>query len=94
MPPNIIIPRTSYILLLSIYLEFYFYNCAGHFPWLFSLVKLAFAHSEAGKGVAYILKVAMDLVKARRENGHSDKVCRWKICISLPACMYQVCLHI
>ena len=63
------------MLLKSIYLEFY-YNCAGHFPWLFSLMKLAFAHSEAGKGVAYIHKVAMDLVKARRENGHSDKVRR------------------
>ena len=37
-------------------------------------MKLAFAHSEAGKAVAYIQKVALDLVKARRENGHSDKV--------------------
>ena len=42
-------------------------------------MKLAFAHSEAGKAVGYIQKVAMDLVKARRENGHSDKV---------PVCQY------
>jgi hypothetical protein len=41
-------------------------------------MKLAFAHSEPGKAVAYVHKVAMDLVKARRENGHFDKVCGWK----------------
>ena len=37
-------------------------------------MKLAFTHSEPGKAVAYVNKVALDLVKARRENGHSDKV--------------------
>ena len=47
-------------------------------------MKLAFAYSEPGKGVAYVQKVALDLVKARRENGHSDKVCGWKFF----ACMY------
>ena len=49
-------------------------------------MKLAFAHSEAGKGIAYVLKVAMDLVKARRENGNSDKV--WMENLYLFACMY------
>ena len=53
-------------------------------------MKLVFAHSEPGKAVAYVHKAAMDLVKARRENGHSDKARGWKIFISLPACMYQV----
>lgn len=50
-------------------------------------MKLAFAHSEAGKAVGYIQKVALDLVKARRENGHSDKV---------PVCQYikSFILHI
>ena len=53
----------------------FFVHCTGHFPWMFTLMKLAFGHSEPGKAVAYIRKVALDLVKTRRQNGHSaDKV--------------------
>ena len=47
---------------------------SGHFPWLFSLMKAAFSHTEAGKAIAYIRKIALGLVKSRRENGHEEKV--------------------
>ena len=53
-------------------------------------MKLAFAHSEPGKAVAYVNKVALDLVKARRENGHSDKVASYNINNEYEI---SVCLH-
>ena len=37
-------------------------------------MKYAFSYSEAGKATAYIQKVALDLIKARRETGHTEKV--------------------
>ena len=51
------------------------YNCVGHFPRLgFLFVKYMFLKSEPGKAGLYLVKVALDLVKARRENGYSGKV--------------------
>ena len=47
---------------------------AGHFPWLMSLMKYFFAYTEPGKAAAYVQKVALDLIKARRENGRAEKV--------------------
>lgn len=46
----------------------------GHFPWIFALMKYAFLHSEPGKAALYVKQVALDLVKSRRESGHSEKV--------------------
>ena len=33
-----------------------------------------FSHTEMAKGVDYVAKVARDLIKARRESGHAEKV--------------------
>ena len=38
------------------------------------LMKYFFAYTEAGKAAAYIQRVALDLIKARRESGREDKV--------------------
>ena len=46
----------------------------GHFPWLVSLLNAAFSYTEAGKSLKFISKVALDLIKARRESGQGDKV--------------------
>ena len=47
----------------------------GHFPRLgFLMVKYTFLNSEPGKAGVYLSKVALDLVKARREAGYSGKV--------------------
>ena len=50
---------------------------AGHFPWLFSspLMKYLFSFSEPGKAAAYIKRVTLDLVRARRETQNAEKVC-------------------
>ena len=37
-------------------------------------MKASFFHTEAGKAIAYIRKIALGLVKSRRENGHEEKV--------------------
>ena len=50
------------------------YTSLGHFPWLVSLLNAAFSYTEAGKSLEFIKKVAMDLIKARRESGQGDKV--------------------
>lgn len=46
----------------------------GHFSWLFTLMKYAFARSEAGKAALYVRNVALDLVKVRRETKNAEKV--------------------
>ena len=38
------------------------------------LMNRLFHYSEAGKGLQYVRKVALDLIKARREAGPSEKV--------------------
>ena len=51
------------------------FNILGHFSWLgMWMVKLAYMNSESGKAGIYMAKVALDLVKARRESEHSGKV--------------------
>ena len=54
----------------------FIFNVTGHFPWLFGsrLIKYMISHSEGGKATAYIKKVTLDLIRARRESGHGDKV--------------------
>lgn len=57
---------------------------AGHFPWLFesTLMKYLFSFSEPGKAAAYIKRVTLDLVKARRETENAEMVCdvhQWKM---------------
>ena len=46
----------------------------GNFPLLLMLMNRFFAYSEAGKGLKYVNKVALDLIKTRREAGQSEKV--------------------
>ena len=52
------------------------FNVTGHFPWLFEsrLIKYLISLSEGGKAAAYIKKVTLDLIQARRESGHGEKV--------------------
>ena len=54
----------------------FFFNATGHFPWLFEsrLIKYLISHSEGGRATAYIKKVTLDLIGARRESEHGDKV--------------------
>ena len=47
----------------------------GHFPWLMKMFKGIFSYTEMGKVFDYIAKVALDLIKARRLGGHTEKVC-------------------
>ena len=46
----------------------------GHFPWLVKLLKGAFSYTEVGKAVDYVARVALDLIKARRQEEHTEKV--------------------
>jgi hypothetical protein len=47
----------------------------GHFPWLMKLFsKDLISYTEMGKAFNYIAKVALDLIKARRQGGHNEKV--------------------
>jgi hypothetical protein len=46
----------------------------GHFPWLMKLFKGLFSYTEMGKAFDYIAKVALDLIKARRQGGNNEKV--------------------
>ena len=51
------------------------YMYVGHFPRLgYLMAKYGFLYSEPGKAGLYLAKVALDLVKARREAGYSGKV--------------------
>ena len=52
-----------------------YFNITITCPWYIPILRTL----ACRKGVAYVHKVAMDLVKARRENRHSDKVRRCKI---------------
>ena len=47
----------------------------GNFPFLIHWFKHGYFHSKPGKAAIYLKKVALDLVKARRESGHTGKVC-------------------
>ena len=48
----------------------------GHFPWLMRLFnKYLFPYTEMGKALNYVSKVALDLIKTRRQEGHTEKVC-------------------
>ena len=47
---------------------------SGHFPWLVNLLKGIISFTEMGKAMDYVTKVALDLIKARREAGHTEKV--------------------
>ena len=49
-------------------------HLAGHFPWLVNLLKNFFTYTEMGKALDYVKKVAHDLIKARRQEGHTEKV--------------------
>ena len=51
------------------------YYYTGHFPWLMKMFKGLFSYTEMGKAMDYVSKVALDLIKARREGGHTEKVC-------------------
>ena len=46
----------------------------GNFPFLIHWLKRGYLRSTAGKAGIYLKKVALDLVKARREAGHTGKV--------------------
>ena len=46
----------------------------GHFPWLFNVMKFVFTHSSMGGATGYIKKVALELIKSRRESGNAEKV--------------------
>ena len=37
--------------------------------------KSAFSYTEMGKAMAYVEKVALDMIKARRQGGHMEKAC-------------------
>ena len=37
-------------------------------------MRLSFSYTEAGKAMALIQKVTLDLIKSRRESGQSEKV--------------------
>ena len=47
----------------------------GYFSGLLKLMKPLFSNTKPGKAMEYIKKVALDLIKARRESGHTEKVC-------------------
>ena len=47
---------------------------SGHFPWLVNLLRSIISYTEMGKAMDYVEKVALDLIKARREAGHTEKV--------------------
>jgi hypothetical protein len=47
---------------------------AGHFPWLIKMLWGIFSYTEMGKAMDRVTKMARDLIKARRENGHTEKV--------------------
>ena len=48
---------------------------SGHFPWLVNLLlKGVLSYTEMGKAMDYVAKVALDLIKTRREAGHTEKV--------------------
>ena len=38
------------------------------------MFKGIFSYTEIGKAIAYVEKVALDLIKARRQSGHTEKV--------------------
>ena len=40
-------------------------------------MKFAFLRSEAGQAATYVRNVALDLIKARRESGHPEKVYKY-----------------
>ena len=46
----------------------------GHFPWLVKMFKGILSYTEMGKALGYIAQVALDLIKARRQGGHNEKV--------------------
>ena len=39
------------------------------------MFKGAFAYTEMGKAMGYVAKVAHDMIKARRQGGHTEKAC-------------------
>ena len=49
-------------------------SLSGHFPWLMRIFKGFFSYTEMGKALDYVSKVALDLIKARRQGGHTEKV--------------------
>ena len=51
-----------------------FFAQSGHFPWLMKMFKGLFSYTEMGKAMDYISKVALDLIKARRQEEHTEKV--------------------
>ena len=61
------------MILVSI-VEIPYHTISGHFPWLLKLIWGIFSHTEIAKGLDYVAKVARDLIKARRESGHTEKV--------------------
>ena len=54
----------------------HFILATGHFPWLFEsrLIKYLVSRSKDGEAAAYVKKATRDLIQARRESGHGDKV--------------------
>ena len=54
---------------------------SGHFPWLLKMLWGIISYSEVGKTMNYVAKVARDLIKARRESGHTEKVPLSGVCL-------------
>lgn len=50
------------------------YVSSGYFPWMLQLLRLIFSYTEAGKAMDSMKKVAVDLIRSRRESGHKEKV--------------------
>ena len=54
-------------------------------------MKRTLLHSKPGKAAAYVKKVALDLVKARRQSGNAEKVCL-DVLLATDKCM-TLCLR-
>ena len=66
------------------------YN-TGHFPWLMNLFKGIFSYTEMGKAMNYVSKVALDLIKVRRQSGHKENV---RIMVTLVRLGIGSCVYI
>ena len=63
-----------YLSILASIAKIYIKILSGHFPWLLKMLWGIISYSEVGKTMNYVAKVARDLIKARRESGHTEKV--------------------
>ena len=63
-----------YLVILIIHLHAYALFATGHFPWLLTILSHIYPYSESGKAYFNVQKMALDLVKARRETGQTERV--------------------